>query len=432
MEKIISEPVKELWSHITGLSSPITSFVRTIIGYIFRANKPDHKQQPPQKNRFLQTIYFVSLGTFLFFAYELLIKPAIEQTALYLWLKNLPTSCYFVFLTFSWPIKIAIGLSILLAIALALNAKATQDHEAMAEEVQAKNLSAQTKKQHDDNIRALVQNHKKLELAVQKLEQDIQNTQTQRAEAKRKHALQLTQKTQLDLLRYRLSLPPLPSTVVKNGQILAEQHALGKLLANKIFENLSSPQQRLTVYHTAFSTRIDNIKNEMQILNAHQTSKAMGHTLNLLNQCYDISIQINQGTYTQAQNQVEIIKTNSTTKMRYSSTPPLLAELEKLLAHLHTTSHSSNTSNDSTRQSKVTTSSASTPDTTTSTDDSATQNDVNSNTVSADENNSTPPPTQTATPDLSSPDAHTQLTHAGFFDSICHATFSHESSCTIC
>lgn len=335
MEKIINEPIKEIWSQITGVSSPITSFAQSILSSLFGTSKPKQHQQ---KNSFWHTAYCISLAAFLFFAYELLIKPGIEQTALYLWLKNLPTTCYFLFLTLSWPIKITVGLSILFAIGLALHAKTSRDEEARTAENQAKNLSEQKQQQHQDDMLKVTQKTHKLDLTVKKLENELTRTHIQMAGIQRRHAIQLAKKNQLDQIRFQHSLPPLSPTILKNSEILAEQHTLGKLLTDKIAESLESiPAPQCLI---SLAAHIDNIKNAMAAISTQEKTKAMTHALDLLNLCHTIVAHIKQRDYPEAKKQIDNAKTSTA---RYGQSSPLLTELEQLVTHLDNNTAQSDT-----------------------------------------------------------------------------------------
>lgn len=432
MEKIITEPVKEIWGHITGLSSPITHFARTVSNYLFSSHNPTHQHQKSN----WQILYYCCLGTFLFLAYELLIKPAIEFTSLYLWLKNLPATCYFTFLTFSWPIKIAVGLSIIFAIGLAFHEKYAQDQETKTAEALTENLSEQSKKQHQDNMDKLTQNGNRLELAVQQLQQDLQGAKNEIQQIQSKHWSQLAQKTQLDQIRHHLNLTPLPALLVKNEEdFLAEQHNLGKILAQKILENLNSQNQVPAIDHALLSTQIDKIKEGTQALNTQQTNKDMAHALDLLNLFYNISIQIHQGAYIQAQDQVEAVKTNNTVTTRHGSHPLLLDELEKLLTTLrNSTQPSSNAADNTTSQDNplatASTSTANAAQAATLASDQIIPAHSDANTANTEASNTTPPATQTPLCEPTSIRNHLfSLPH--LFDLSAHPTFAKESACTI-
>ena len=240
---------------------------RKVLDLIFNtenSNKPSQEQETHWSER----LFTAALAVYIYITFELLIKPAVEHTGVYIWLKSLPTICYYTFLTFSTATQITLATSILLSIGTAIFLRKKRHTEKTLDNKQSEVKKQASEHEQEQLLKKLAADNQFLIKELQSLQQQLKKEQ----EAKEDKEKRLPLETLLDRLHKQYKLAPLAlrqtNKLAENSIFTGLQTTMYQLLSRDIHSLLDQYQTADHADNSRNHQLIDDIRGEINTLQA--------------------------------------------------------------------------------------------------------------------------------------------------------------------
>ena len=267
MAVFIDSIIKECMSYVYEFAATSYHTTRKILDLIFNtetSNKPSQKQEA----HWSEALFTAVLAVYIYITFELLIKPAVEHTSLYIWLKSLPTICYYTFLTLSTATQITLATSVLLSIGAAIFLRKRRHTEKTLNNKQNEAKKQASEQEKEQLLKKLAADNLFLIAKLQALQQQLKKEQ----EAKEDKEKRLPLETLLDRLHKQYKLAPLSlrqtNKLAENSIFTGLQTTMSQLLSRAILSLLDQYQAEDHADNSRANQLIDDIREEINTLQA--------------------------------------------------------------------------------------------------------------------------------------------------------------------